>query len=52
MGLLIMIDYHQMLGIGYRKSFWLTVKTGFWYLFLIILLILLAIILLSIWVAI
>ena len=52
MGLLIMIDYHQMLGIGYRKSFWLTVKTGFWYLFLIILLILLAIILLSIWMAI
>lgn len=28
MGLLIMIDYHQLLGTGYGKSFWLTVKTG------------------------
>lgn len=28
MGLLIMIDYHQLLQTGYRKSFWLTVKTG------------------------
>lgn len=28
MGILIMIDYHQLLGVGYRKSFWLTVKTG------------------------
>ena len=28
MGLLIMIDYHQLLEIGYGKSLWLTVKTG------------------------
>lgn len=28
MGLLIMIDYHQLLDISYGKSFWLTVKTG------------------------
>jgi hypothetical protein len=28
MGLLIMIDYHQLLGTSYGKSFWLTVKTG------------------------
>ena len=28
MGLLIMIDYHQLLETGFRKSLWLTVKTG------------------------
>ena len=28
MGLLIMIDYHQLFGVGYGKSLWLTVKTG------------------------
>jgi len=32
MGLLIMIDYNQLFGIGYKKSFWLTVKTGIDYL--------------------
>ena len=43
MGLLVMIDYHQFLGTGYRKSLWLTVKTGFYcgvlYLIFILLLI-------------
>ena len=52
MGLLIMIDYHQLLGIGFKKSFWLTVKTGFWFAFLIFLLIMLATGILSIWMAI
>lgn len=28
MGLLVMIDYHQLLETGFRKSLWLTVKTG------------------------
>lgn len=28
MGLLIMIDYHQLLETSFRKSLWLTVKTG------------------------
>ena len=51
MGLLIMIDYHQLLGIGFKKSFWLTVKTGFWFAFLIFLLIMLATGILSIWMA-
>ena len=37
MGLLIMIDYHQLLGTGFRKSFWLTVQTGL-YMFLLVLL--------------
>lgn len=31
MGLLILIDYHQMLGIGYKQSFGLVVKTGLYY---------------------
>ena len=39
MGLLIMIDYHQLLGINYGKSLWLTVKTGIWCALLIFLLI-------------
>ena len=39
MGLLIMIDYHQLLGINYGKSLWLTVKTGIWCTLLIFLLI-------------
>lgn len=50
MGLLIMIDYHQLLGIGYGKSLWLTLKTGFWFFFLIFLLILLIAVIVSIWV--
>lgn len=50
MGLLIMIDYHQLLGIGFKQSLWLTVKTGFF--FLIFLLILLGLAIVSIWVAI
>ena len=41
MGLLIMIDYHQLFGIGYKKSFWLTVMTGLYFLLFIALLILL-----------
>ena len=28
MGLLVMIDYHQLLEAGFRKSLWLTLKTG------------------------
>jgi len=44
MGLLIMIDYHQLFGIGYKESFWLTVKTGLYFLLFIGLLILLMII--------
>lgn len=41
MGLLIMIDYHQLFGIGYGKSIWLTVKTGLYFGLFIALLILL-----------
>ena len=41
MGLLIMIDYHQLFGIGYGKSFWLTVKTGIYFGLFILLLIVL-----------
>lgn len=52
MGLLIMIDYHQLLGIGFKQSLWLTVKTGFWFFFLIFLLILSGSAIVSIWVAI
>lgn len=37
MGLIIMINYHQLLQTGFRKSLWLTVKTGL-YMFLLILL--------------
>ena len=44
MGLLIMIDYHQLFGIGYKKSFWLTVKTGLCFgLFIALLILLLSI---------
>lgn len=39
MGLLIMIDYHQLLGVNYGKSLWLTVKTGLWFALMIFLLI-------------
>lgn len=49
MGLLIMIDYRQLLGIDYKKSLWLTVKTGFWFFFMIFLLIMLGSTLLAIW---
>lgn len=31
MGLLLFIDYRQMLGVGIRKALWLTVKSGLWY---------------------
>ena len=37
MGLIIMINYHQLLQTGFRKSLWLTVQTGL-YMFLLILL--------------
>ncbi len=47
--LLIMIDYHQLFGISYGKSFWLTVKTLIYYLLFIGLLILLLIIALSVY---
>ena len=40
MGLLVMIDYHQLLETGFRKSLWLTVKTAL-YIFLLFLLFLL-----------
>ena len=49
MGLLIMIDYNQLLGVGYKQSLWLTIKTGFWFFFLIFLLIMLLAVILSIW---
>ena len=39
MGLLILIDYHQLLGVNYAKSLWLTVKTGLWFALMIFLLI-------------
>lgn len=29
--LLLILDYHEWLGTPFRKSFWLAVKTGFWY---------------------
>ncbi len=31
---LLMWDYHQWLGVSWKKSFWLVLKTGFWYGFL------------------
>ena len=37
MGLIIMINYHQLLQTGFRKSLWLTVKTGLYMLLLILL---------------
>lgn len=40
MGLLVMIDYHQLLETGFRKSLWLTLKTAL-YIFLLFLLFLL-----------
>lgn len=39
MGLLILIDYHQLLGVNYARSLWLTVKTGLWFALMIFLLI-------------
>lgn len=41
MGLLIMIDYHQLFEIGYRKSLWLTVKTGLYCILLIFIILIL-----------
>ena len=41
MGLIIMINYHQLLQTGFRKSLWLTVKTGLYMLLLILLFVLL-----------
>ena len=43
MGLLIMIDYQQLFGIGYKESFWLTVRTGLYLLLFVSLLVLLLI---------
>ena len=49
MGLLLLIDYHQMLGIGYRKSLWLTIRTGINFLMIGILLTLLLSVVLGIY---
>ena len=43
MGLLLFIDYRQMLGIKNKPAFWLTVKTGLVYLAICFLLLLIAI---------
>lgn len=37
MGILLFIDYRQMLQINNKKAFGLTVKTGLWYLLILIL---------------
>jgi len=29
--IVLMIDYHQILGVSYKRSFWLTIKTGLLY---------------------
>ena len=42
MGLLLLIDYHQLFGIGYRQSLWLTIRTGINIQLLVFILILLA----------
>ena len=39
MAILLTIDYNQMFGIGWKKGFWLTVKTGLFYLLSFLLLI-------------
>ncbi len=49
MGLLIMIDYNQLFGIGYKKSFWLTVRTGLYLLLFVSLLFLLLIVAITIY---
>ena len=49
MGLLIMIDYHELFGVSYRKSFWLTVKTGLYFLLFIALLIALLIVAITVY---
>lgn len=49
MGLLIMIDYNQLFGIGYKKSFWLTVRTGLYLLLFVSLLFLLLIVALTVY---
>ena len=41
MGLLIIIDFHQLFGISYKESLWFTFKTGLYFLLLILFLILL-----------
>ena len=38
MGLLLAIDYHQLLGLRWKKSIWLTIKTGLFYGLIIIVL--------------
>lgn len=38
MGVLLFIDYRQLLGLKNKPAFWLTVKTGLWYLLICILL--------------
>ena len=38
MGVLLFIDYRQWLGLKNKPAFWLTVKTGLWYLLICILL--------------
>ena len=49
MGLLILIDYHQLFGIGYKESFWLTIRTGLYLLLFVSLLILLLIVVLTVY---
>lgn len=49
MGLLILIDYHQLFGIGYKESFWLTVRTGLYLLLFVSLLFLLLIVAITIY---
>ena len=36
MGILLFIDYRQLLKVGNKKAFWLTVKTGWYYLLFLI----------------
>jgi hypothetical protein len=31
MALLLTIDYRQLFGLGWKKSFWLSVRTGIFY---------------------
>ena len=42
MGVLLLIDYHQLFGIGYRRSLWLTVRTGINIMLLVMFLIILS----------
>jgi hypothetical protein len=37
--IILTIDYHQLFGVGYKRSLWLTVKTGLLYVLLLLLLV-------------